>query len=128
MCFICACVCSIKCVFLHSCASVVLYMDIWQFYNSLHKNLKFSIKYFFSKCDQIRRELRIWSHLLKRSIMEIFIFCAVIVLFSIIYFYRLSCIYKQLLENKGLSPPPKSILKKLTNSFRIKRVLMEYYL
>ena len=38
---------------------------------------QFSIKDFFSKCDQIRRKLRIWSHLLKKSIMEIFIFCAV---------------------------------------------------
>ena len=31
---------------------------------------------FFSKCDQIRRKLRIWSHLLKKSLMENFIFCA----------------------------------------------------
>ena len=32
--------------------------------------MKFSIKYFFSKCDQIRSFLRIWSDLLKK-------FCAV---------------------------------------------------
>ena len=31
----------------------------------------------FSKCDQIRRKLQIWSHLLKKSVMENFIFCAV---------------------------------------------------
>ena len=37
--------------------------------------MKFSIKDFFSKCDQIRRKLRIWSHLLKKSLMENFIFC-----------------------------------------------------
>ena len=30
--------------------------------------MKFSIKDFFSKCDQIRRKLRIWSHLLKKSL------------------------------------------------------------
>ena len=36
-----------------------------------------SIKNFFSKCDQIRRKLRIWSHLLKKSSVENFIFCAV---------------------------------------------------
>ena len=30
--------------------------------------MKFSIKDFFSKCDQIRRNLRIWSHLLKKSL------------------------------------------------------------
>ena len=34
-------------------------------------------KDFFSKCDQIRSKLRIWSHLLKKCLMEIFIFCAV---------------------------------------------------
>ena len=37
----------------------------------------FSIKDFFSKCDQIRRKLRIWSHLLKKSLTENLIFCAV---------------------------------------------------
>ena len=41
------------------------------------QKMKFSIKDFFSKCDQIRRKLRIWSHLLKKSQMENFIFCAV---------------------------------------------------
>ena len=40
--------------------------------------MKFSIKDIFSKCDQIRWKLRIWSHLLKKSLMENFIFCAVI--------------------------------------------------
>ena len=39
---------------------------------------KFSIKHFFSKCDQICRKLRIYSHLLKISLMENFIFCAVL--------------------------------------------------
>ena len=39
--------------------------------------MKFSIKDSFSKCDQIRRNLRIWSHLLKKSLMKKFIFCAV---------------------------------------------------
>ena len=39
--------------------------------------MKFSIKNFFSKCDQIRIFLRIWSHLLRKSLMESFIFCAV---------------------------------------------------
>ena len=36
--------------------------------------MKFSIKDFFSKCDKIRNFLRIWSHLLKKSYMENFIF------------------------------------------------------
>ena len=39
--------------------------------------MKFSIKDFFSKCDQTRRKLRIWSHLLKKYLMENFIFYAV---------------------------------------------------
>ena len=39
--------------------------------------MEFSITDFFSKCDQIRRKLRIWSHLLKKSVMENFIFCSV---------------------------------------------------
>ena len=38
--------------------------------------MTFFIKDFFSKCDRIRSFLRIWSHLLKKSLMENFIFCA----------------------------------------------------
>ena len=41
------------------------------------QKIKFSIKDFSSKCDQIGRKLRIWSHLLKKSLMENFTFCAV---------------------------------------------------
>ena len=41
---------------------------------TLHKKKKFSIKDFFSKCDEICRKLRIWSHLLKKFIIENFIF------------------------------------------------------
>ena len=37
--------------------------------------MKFSIKNLCSKCDQIRRKLLIWSHLLKKSLMENLIFC-----------------------------------------------------
>ena len=36
--------------------------------------MKFSIKDFFSKFDQIRSFLRIWSHLLEKSLMENFFF------------------------------------------------------
>ena len=46
------------------------------FLNTLHTK-KVAIEDFFSKCDEIRRELRIWSHLLKKSLIESFIFCAV---------------------------------------------------
>ena len=41
------------------------------------QKMKFSIKKFFSKCDQIRNFLRIWSHLRKKSLMENFILCPV---------------------------------------------------
>ena len=36
--------------------------------------MKFRIKDLSSKCDQIRMKLRIWSHLLKKSLMKNFIF------------------------------------------------------
>ena len=39
--------------------------------------MMFCIKDFFSKCDQIRWKLRIWSHLLKNSLIENVTFCAV---------------------------------------------------
>ena len=41
------------------------------------QKIKLSIKDYFSKRDQIRRKLRIWSHLLKKSLTENFIFDAV---------------------------------------------------
>ena len=44
-------------------------------FNTAQK-IKFFIKDFFSKCDQIRSFLRIWSHLLKKSLIENFLFCA----------------------------------------------------
>ena len=40
---------------------------------TLHKKMKFSIKDFFSKCDQIPSILRIWSHWLKKSLTEHFL-------------------------------------------------------
>ena len=54
---------------------------------TLQKKMKFSIEDFFSKCDQIRRNLWIWSHLLKKSLKENFIFCTV-------YFIFLGCAYR----------------------------------
>ena len=38
------------------------------------QKMKFSVTDFFSKCDQIRRQLRIWSHLLKKSLKENYFF------------------------------------------------------
>ena len=46
-------------------------------YTHTSHEMKISIKDFFSKCDEIRSFLRICSHLLKKYLMGIFIFCAV---------------------------------------------------
>ena len=46
-------------------------------YGVTAQKMKFSIKDFFSKCDQIHGKLRFWSNLLKKSFIENFIFCAV---------------------------------------------------
>ena len=40
--------------------------------------MKFSIKDFFSKCDQIRSFPGFWLHSSKKSLTENFIFCAVL--------------------------------------------------
>ena len=36
--------------------------------------MELSVRYFFRKCNQIRKKLQIWPHLLKKSLMENFIF------------------------------------------------------
>ena len=46
--------------------------------NIIAQKMKFLMKNFSSKCDQIRSFLRIWSHLLRKSLMGNFIFWAVI--------------------------------------------------
>ena len=50
--------------------------------NYTAKKLKFSVKDFLSKCEQIRSFLGIWSHLLKKSFMESFIFFCSVLLFK----------------------------------------------
>ena len=57
---------------------MTIFVDSWEKVLTITaQKMKFSIKDFFSKCDQIRRKLRVWSHLLKKFLMENFIFCAV---------------------------------------------------
>ena len=41
------------------------------------KEMKFSLIDFFSKCDQMHIFQRIWLRLLKKSLMENFLFCEV---------------------------------------------------
>ena len=45
-----------------------------QFYGWHCKKIKFFIKGFFSKCNQICRKMQIWSNLPRKSLMENFIF------------------------------------------------------
>ena len=49
----------------------------WPAISHTAQTMKFSTKDFSSKCDQIRNFLWIRSHLLKKSLMWNFIFCAV---------------------------------------------------
>ena len=57
------------------------------------QQMTFSIKDFFSKCDQIRSFLPIWLHLLKKSLIENFIFCAVSLRSKIIYYNLMVFLY-----------------------------------
>ena len=52
------------------------------------QKMKFSIKHFLSKCDQARSLLRSWSNLLKKSLMESFIFCTVRVVLKILFYFN----------------------------------------
>ena len=49
-------------------------------YFTTAQKLKLFIKELVIKCDQIRRFLRTWPHLMKTSLMENFISCAVLVI------------------------------------------------
>ena len=63
--------------------------------------MKFSIKDFFSKCDQIRSKLPIWSYLLKESLMENFIFCALAICRKQKGESKGKCIFKLLFSKKS---------------------------
>ena len=54
------------------------------------QKMKFFFKDFFSKCDQIRSFLWIWSHLLKKSLMGNFIFYAMFIM-CFKYNFELRC-------------------------------------
>ena len=64
-------------LFSKSLRKLFLYMSVIISEISTAQKMEFSIKDFFSKCNQIRSFLRIWSHLLKKSLMKNFILCAV---------------------------------------------------
>ena len=50
--------------------------------------MKFSIKDFFGNCDQIRWKSQIWSHFLKKTLMENFIFYAVSIAFKLLNYHQ----------------------------------------
>ena len=56
------------------------------------QKLKFSIKDFFGKCDQICNFLRLWLYSLKESLIEKFIFV------------QLKMVYQKVLKEKLLIP------------------------
>ena len=101
------------------------------------QKMKFSIKDLFSKCDQISRNLRIWSHLLKKSLMEIIIFYAVLLSMPFLIlrfgFYSTDIQQKEsdlpgyLGKKKSISPTPQQFdwkllhysIKRVSNTFRL---------
>ena len=60
--------------FIFEYQNIELVIRKWNFNNTAQK-MKFTIKDLISKCDQIRRKLRIWSLLQGKSLLEKFIFC-----------------------------------------------------
>ena len=62
------------CIYWRWHSSMVLSNWVLQSGFTNHCQIQFSITDFFCKCDQIRSFLRIWFHLLKKSVMENFIF------------------------------------------------------
>ena len=52
--------------------------------------MKFSIKDFFSKYDQIRRKLWIWSHLPKKFLMVNVIFCTLLIQHVVLAVFNMS--------------------------------------
>ena len=73
------------------------------------QKMKFSIKDFFSRCDQIRGFLRIWSHLLKKSSIENILFCAVLCCQK--YSYLSSKRFTKKVDQK--SPSSKTFIKNI---------------
>ena len=62
------------------------------------QKMNFSVKNLFSKCEHIRIKLRIYSHLLSKSLTKNFIFCVV----NIVGFTTESCKFFFKLDRKSL--------------------------
>ena len=74
------CLLKSKCLFPQKSSIVDVQLDsdyASEHYWSYRLQRRKDMKDFLTKCNQICREQRIWSHLLRKSFMENFIFCAV---------------------------------------------------
>ena len=77
-----------------------------------------------SECDQIHRKLWIWSHLLEKSLMENFIFCAVVKASVILWFAKSLLLIDAFSEVsaeafKNIINPSNCLLKKANFSIKI---------
>ena len=57
------------------------------------QKINFSAKDFFTKCEEILIKLRIWSHLLRKFFMEIFIFYGVLCMLLSTISSRFRCVF-----------------------------------
>ena len=74
------------------------------------QKMKFSIKDFFSKYDKIHSFLRILSYLLKKSLIENFIFCAVTVTeYRIVIYHKTGVIKFEIKIFQGINLVLKNI-------------------
>ena len=96
--------------------------------------MKFCIKDFCNKCDQIYSFLLIWLHLLKKSLMESFNFCAVVlrekIYLKLVFFIMSQLCFSYFAEQRLVfsSNSPKKKLFILPLSLREKCPYSEFFL
>ena len=89
------------------------------------QKMKFFINDFFHRCDQIRSFLRIWSHLLEKSLLENLIFCTVFDTIDFDIFY-LRCINLIFLQTFYIEHLVTYLIKKIL--YRLTRKLLLFYI
>ena len=75
-------------------------MQDWQNVAVTAQKMKLSIKDFFSKYDQILRKLWIWSHLLKKSLMENFIFVQCLFSYTVFEKAQMKALWKMIFTKR----------------------------
>ena len=83
-------VCPFRIIYIFTCQ----FNTFFSSFSCTEQKMKFCIEDLFSKCDQILSFLRDWSHLLKKSLMENFIFCAVLFVSGNSSFYEFPFVYR----------------------------------